>query len=250
MILTGAAILSVLLAGGMLSGRHVIVTAHPDDETISCSAVLSGVQDASIVQLTDGVPRNCPERQVESASRQAERVAACAAGGWFWPVTACDVAGRAAHLHRRSLLDVVAHALDGADVVWTHPYEGGHLDHDTAAWLVQTACDQIVSPPIRMEFASYHLGADGRDRFGSFWADLGAPSIAVRLSPAQWARKNAALKAYASQAHIVRKFRTIETESYRVAPRYDFARPPLARSRWDARGQQPSTAVWRAVIQA
>src|SRR6266545_3371700 len=44
----------------------------------------------------------------------------------------------------------------GVRDVLTHPYEGGHPDHDAAAFAVHGACRLIDCPPRRIEFASYH----------------------------------------------------------------------------------------------
>ena len=41
-----------------ISGRAMIVAVHPDDETIGLGAQLCHFEDALIVHLTDGAPRN------------------------------------------------------------------------------------------------------------------------------------------------------------------------------------------------
>jgi LmbE family N-acetylglucosaminyl deacetylase len=227
-----------------MTGRHVLVTAHPDDETISASAVLSFAAHVELVQLTTGT--DVPDI---ATARRAERAAALHAGGW--PVRVRDgwVNGRAAMRHLPELLALVDEAITGADVVWTHPYEGGHLDHDTAAWLVQTVCASRLRAPVRMEFASYHSGGQPKDTFGDFWPDADSPTWIIRLPPALLERKRAAIAAYTSQASILRKFLSIGSECYRMAPVYDFTQPPPPPMvRWDRRGYQPSCAVWRQAV--
>lgn len=245
-MLTARLFLSALLAGTPLPGTHLLVTAHPDDETISASALLSGA-DVRILQLTDGVPVMAHDRADQLPQRRAERDAALVAGGWAPAVRDAGVPGRSSFLSLPMLLAMVQDACVGVDAVWTHPYEAGHLDHDTAAWLVQQACARPWEP-LRMEFASYHQGAGRQQIFGAFWS---APTetIAVSLAGARLQRKQAALAAYASQAHILRKFRTPTIEPYRVAPVYDFRKPaPPVGNRWDAKGYRPSTAEWRRLI--
>lgn len=240
------AILRALAAGQSVSGRHLIVTAHPDDETISCSAAMSLLEDVRLVLLTTGAPAvDAPKPH-----RTQEQVNALAAAGWSWPVDRYGSRGRVAYTHIAEMLPRIREALADVDVVWAHPYEGGHLDHDTAAWLVQTACRQIgAAAPERMEFASYHMVDDKRSAFGVFWPRQRV--TAVRLSGALWARKQAALAAYPSQAHILRKFPDPQTEEYRVAPVYDFAQPPpVPVIRWDRKGYQPPRAAWCAAIAA
>ncbi len=229
-----------------MTGRHLLITAHPDDETISASFLLSMADSLAILQLTDGVSLDVADREDQARGRRRERDAAGSAAGWPWPVHECNVAGREAHRHLRLLLEIVLDALTGVEAVWTHPYEGGHLDHDTAAWLVQTACAGMTSPPNRMEFASYHATATGY-AFGTFWPDT--REWGHGLSGVVWARKQAALACYTSQAHILRKFPQPDREVYRPAPTYDFSKPaPPPRSRWDVKGYAPSTADWRAAV--
>ncbi len=242
-MLTARDVLAALVDGRPVPGRHVLVTAHADDESISCAQLLSCVTDARIVQLTTGAP-NKDRAVVEQ--RRRERAAALLAGGWPWPVLEGRVPGREAHQHTDVLGRIVAEMVADADVVWTHPYEGGHLDHDTAAWLVQRAC--LTAPVLHMEFASYHCTADGQC-FGDFVPDWRLASARIVLPSDVLARKRAALAAYVSQASILRKFPEPEVEAYRQAPVYDFSRPsPAARCRWDVKGYTPKTAAWRALL--
>lgn len=237
-MMTAADVLDGLSRGRPVGGRHVVVSAHPDDESISFGGALCCLDDVLIVQLTHGVP---DPAQAAIDVRLAERRAAFAAAGWTWPVVDCLRAGRRAHDGLLSLLALVHELARRADVIWTHPYEGGHLDHDTAAWLAQTACrpDQL-----RMEFASYHS-----HRFGAFWPDPKVSMITAPIAGHHLTRKRAALAAYTSQRHILRKFPHHDLEPYRVAPVYDFTRlPPPLGCRWDQKGYQPTTAEWRAAV--
>jgi len=242
-MLTAAALLAALQTGQPLPGRHVLVTAHADDETISCAGLLSSVRDARIVQVTTGAPGH--DRAV-SDRRRRERTQALHAGRWPVLVLESFIPGREAYLALESLSALVDHALATTDVVWTHPYEGGHLDHDTAAYVVQRVAPK--RSVLAMEFASYHCLAHG-ERFGTFWPDALCPAVHVPLSAEVLQRKRAAMAAYGSQAHILRKFPRPEVEAYRQAPVYDFSRPaPAPRCRWDVKGYTPTSAEWRRVI--
>lgn len=235
-MLTASTILRAVALGRQIGGRHVVVVAHPDDEVIGCSGLLCCLRDAVIVQLTDF-----------DEAREAERAAAQTAAGWALPVLHGEATARRTLDVLGRLLALVRSALTGCDAVWTHPYEGGHLDHDSAAWLVQTACEGATGP-LRLEFASYHRATEG-DVFGDFWADADHPGVPVALDAVRYARKAAALAVYSSQRKILRKFPSWAREVYREAPRYDFTRPaPPPRSRWDVKGYQPSTADWRRAV--
>lgn len=247
--MTAADVLAQLLAGGPVAGRHLVVTAHADDETISFGGALCVLQDVVVLQLTDGARADTPNRAQRVAHRLEERASAFDAAGWRWPVIDCHVPDRGTVYALtgllRSLREILART--APDVVWTHPYEAGHLDHDSAAWLVQTAC-QGLPAPVRMEFASYHA-TETRQAFGTFWPNPQQTALLRPLEPDQLARKRAAMAAYWSQKDILRKFPTPERESYRTAPVYDFGKPaPCGRVRWDIKGYQPSTAVWRKVV--
>ncbi len=54
----GEAILARLAAGGPIAERVMIVVAHPDDETIGLGAQLRRFEDALLVHVTDGAPRD------------------------------------------------------------------------------------------------------------------------------------------------------------------------------------------------
>lgn len=234
-------ILRQLCAGGEVEGRHLIVTAHADDETISFGGALSRLASARVLQLTKGGGDD------EAANRRQERTAAFAAAGWTWPVIEGHATDRQAHLELDRLRLLLAAAIQDADVIWAHPYEGGHLDHDTVAWLVQDAC--AGRDVRRLEFASYHSHAGRRSTFGAFWPDPDVEQVTVTLTGQLWARKQAALACYASQAHILRKFPKPEQEAYRVAPVYDFTQPPPPPYiRWDTRHYLPTAEAWRGVV--
>ncbi len=251
--MTAAAILKELARGGPVGGRHVLVTAHPDDETVSASALLCRLAWAPVlVQITDGTQSTDPDRVGMALRRAMERTDALAAGRWDG-ITVIDAGcpGREAHRHVPDLVRILRLALAGATAVWTHPYEHGHLDHDTASLAVAAAVGPMAEPPAVLEFASYFMDGAGRSVFGDFWPHGGAtPTAHVELRPEELRRKRAAVDAYASQAAILRKFPQPGSERYRVSPGYDHSAParvPLAR--WDAKGYRPTTAEWRALTQ-
>jgi len=60
--------------------------------------------------------------------------------------------------------------------VVTHPYEGGHPDHDAAAFVTCMRCGsrgKRETPLLAMEMTSYH-GVGGKLTVGAF---LGEPSV-------------------------------------------------------------------------
>lgn len=250
------AMLYRLVNGIQTSASAVVVVAHPDDEALSLGGSLGLMPHARILQLTDGAPRDPAHRLAPHrddidqyrAMRRRERDAAYQATGWAMPVVECGVPDQDAHAYLPVLLDRLLTLLAGVRVVFTHPYEGGHPDHDAAAFLVQTACDRIAAQaPERIEFASYHWDGQRQAR-GVFWRDPSVREWAVKLAGPRLATKRAALAAYGSQAKFLGKF-PIGTERFRVAPRYDFTQPPpTPRCVYEHKGWTLTNAALRAAM--
>ena len=102
-------------------------------------------------------------------------------------------------------------------LVLTHPYEGGHPDHDATAFIAHHARLPM------MEFASYHAAQDGGMQTGCFLP--GPEPLVLGLTPDEQARKRAMLAAFTTQAATLAPFGT-ERECFRPAPRYDFTQSP------------------------
>lgn len=238
-------------AGGPVSGRVVLVLAHPDDETASAGGLLQRLAPPTLIYLTDGAPRDLIDARREGFSdwshyarhrkaelREALTALAVRAQPMFY-----DYPDKAAHDFVAHIVDRLTVDLAGADVVITHPYEHGHPDHDTAAFTVVRACGRLGNAaPERVEFAGYHLGEHG-PVYGQFFDGDG---VVLQLSAEQRERKLAALAAYASQAGTLRQF-PVEPERFRRAPDYDFTAPaPPGRALYDLYGWEVTSSRWRS----
>ena len=134
----------------------------------------------------------------------------------------------------------------------THAYEGGHPDHDAAAFAVRAALALLAARgapvPAAAEFPSYHARGPAMV-FGRFLPG-GPRARAARLSPEEHALKRQMLDCFATQRAVIARFPT-HTERFRPAPDYDFRRPPhpgrllYERFGWGMTGKE-----WRALARA
>ncbi|MDQ6925734.1 MAG: PIG-L family deacetylase [Candidatus Eremiobacteraeota bacterium] len=243
--------------------RTLVLLAHPDDETLGASTLLAALGPAArMVHVTDGAPRamgdaehaGCGTREAYAALRGEECAAALSLVG-IAPAqqTTLGVVDQETWRDLAGLTRQVKAVIERERPAFlvTHPYEGGHPDHDATAFAAHAACALVQveggEPPVLVEQTSYHADPDpdAPDRLAtaSFLvapsaecsgADLsrmdlhGADAITtVVLDDAERARKAAMFAAYASQARVLTHF-SIAVERFRRAPAYDFTRPPAA----------------------
>ena len=245
----------------------LVIAAHPDDECLGAATLLAGLGRRAVLHLTDGVPRErryWPARAPHSASayacqRRAEALRALSLVG----VAADDVhdIGLVALELCYDLADIaraLARRIDALSPgrIVTHAYEGGHPDHDAAAFAVAAACELLAAEhrpvPPRFEMALYH-GAAGRMVAGDFVPPLSSahPEVARALSAGDLTRKRSMLRCFTSQADVLRPFLSLMHERYRPAPLYDFTRPPHAGPLLYERSQLGlSGALWRDLARA
>lgn len=254
--------LSVALGHAVPPSRLVVVAAHPDDEVIGASSVLHGCVGVTVVHVTDGSPRALDDaraagyesREEYARARRDERDRALALAG-------ID----AAHVHDLAVADQdatrqlvrITHRLEALlaqlapDAVMTHPYEGGHPDHDATAFAVHAALDRLAASgrprPALLEMTSYHLGAAGLESGTFVGAD---PGVAVLLDEEACRRKRAMFACHATQRRVLADFRA-DAERFRRAPRYEFRELPNDGALYYAHfpwGTTPES--WRARVTA
>lgn len=226
----------------------LLLAAHPDDETIGAGGLLARVRSAVLVHLTDGAPRDrrfwpagldaTPDEYARLRRRELDR--ALQRAGVVRPLLLRfeafdqEAAFSLADLTRR-LAAVLAEQRPG--VLLTQPYEGGHPDHDAAAFVAQAAVRRLRSAggpaPVLLEMTSYH--ARGEQVESARFLQPRGREVVRLLTPAARLRKRRMLAAYESQQETLRGFPP-DLERFRRAPAYDFTRPPapepLLYERW------------------
>lgn len=219
------------------SGRVLLLAAHPDDEVIAAGAQMPRLRERlTIVHATNGSPENEGDAlsagfssgEAYAAARRAEMLKAVGLAGIAPPQSLqLGFTDQRASFHLADLVLAVSELIGTRqpDVILTHPYEGGHPDHDSCAFAARAAVTLIAGElaPRVWEFPSYHLGPQGDMEAGRFLPN--APEHRYRLTGEQQQLKQRMFDCYPSQAQVLKWF-SCESEAFRPAPGYDFAQPP------------------------
>jgi len=236
--LTGAgeAIIAALRARRRVSQKVMIVAAHPDDETIGMGAQLCRLDDALLVHVTDGAPRDGVDMarygfgrpQDYAAARRAELINALEAGGANAVQTVSfDIPDKEACHDLAGLARRVARLLTAENpiAVFTHSYEGGHPDHDAATFAMHAACHMISAEtaPAVIEMPLYHRRGDAVVR-GEF-VDAHTGAVVISFDSEDICRKGRMTDCFATQRWLLADF-PLDCERLRLAPAYDFRKPP------------------------
>lgn len=240
--------------------RVLVVVAHPDDEAIGAGAVLRGFPDVTIVHVTDGAPlddayskrKGYESRDAYAQARRNEVVAALNVIGLPADrIRSLGLVDGEAAFHLVDLCHRVADIFDELqpDLVLTHPYEGGHSDHDSTAFAVHLAAGLLLSQgqkaPVILELTSYH-NYKGKRRVFSFLPFNTSRVRTVHLSAEDRRVKKAMFDQFASQLPVLEKF-PLSVERFRQAPRYLFTVPPHeGELDYERFCRQITGAEWRA----
>jgi N-acetylglucosamine malate deacetylase 2 len=220
-----------------LSGRTLIIVAHPDDEAVTCAALMQRMREPHVLFCTDGAPldpyfwRRHGSREAYSLLRQKEarmalsRVHVDGSNVEFLKTRSGE------HIIDQQLFQRLPEAIEAAmevvsrvrpQALLTLAYEGTHPDHDSCNFITSMIARQHSIPAWEMPVHKlFHK--DGR-KFQTF---MPAPEAFILLEPTkdEIAHKRQALQEYASQGDFLVRFDSAE-ESFRPLPEYDYARPP------------------------
>jgi LmbE family N-acetylglucosaminyl deacetylase len=217
-------------------GKTLLLMPYNDDEC-NTGGLLQHLRDATVLILTDSAPRDkgyWSRHGTRERYRTVRRLETERALAEFGVVVlyASDLTlqpppvDQELHLHLPELLAAgLALAQRLAPKTLLAPaYEGGHPDHDAAAFLAAKVAQELHVQ--HWETPYYHRTRSGKLKRQTFLEDARAThEVTLALSAAEVARKRVMWQQYETQAHVLAEF-SIERELYRPAPFYDFTRPP------------------------
>ena len=219
------------------ASRIVLLAAHPDDEVIGAGIRMTRWNPAQVtfVHLTGGTPRDPKHAQAAGFAtceeyalarrRELEQALEIAGMGEARRLQ-LGFTDQEAYLHLPELMEAVAELIEEIrpDEIYTHPYEGGHPDHDAASFAANVARTVLLSAPTIREFTSYHAGPHGLAT-NEFLNSDATPIEINTLSAPERALKQAMFNCFPSQQPVLQHF-PIAYEKFRTAPAYDFTQPP------------------------
>jgi LmbE family N-acetylglucosaminyl deacetylase len=221
--------------------RTLLIAAHPDDETVGAAIRISQTPSIQIVHVTEGSPLNpadafaagCFTREEYAKARRHEAVRAMSLAGVF-----ADAITNLYFIDQRVCFELeyltirILTLLEKFQphIVLTHPYEGGHPDHDSIAFACHSAKrlyeqDHPRSTFDLIEFTSYHAESGGIKMY-AFLPCKDQKENRHYLSPAERALKLSMLQEFQTQQKTLAPFTLPEAEIFRTAPQYDFHRAP------------------------
>jgi LmbE family N-acetylglucosaminyl deacetylase len=205
-------------------GKVLAIVAHPDDETIAFGGMLQRSTASLVIFAVDGAPpnygfekrfgslRTYSDLRFREASRALGLISNCSFrrlarenGSWFVDQ----------HLFLElpeaySSLCRIAREFS-PDLVVSHSFEGGHLDHDACHVLAKRlVMDNGIAS---LEFPLYWRSANGRDAIQQFRGSHNG-EFALRLSPLELAVKKRMIAEYRTQQNLVSVF-SLESERFR-----------------------------------
>jgi LmbE family N-acetylglucosaminyl deacetylase len=209
--------------------------AHPDDEAVTCAALMQRMREPHVLFCTDGGPLDSyfwnryGSREAYSRLRQKEARLALSHVG----VTNVEFLKTRSgeHIIDQQLFQRLPEAIDAASeavsrirpqALLTLAYEGTHPDHDSCSFITSVIAREKSLPA--WEMPVYKLFRKENRKFQTF---MPTPQPAISLQPTsdEIARKREALEAYASQGDFLVRFASVE-ESFRALPEYEYAQPP------------------------
>lgn len=219
--------------------RCSVIVAHPADEVVGAGCLISKLVDVTVLHVTDGAPSDMQdakaagfkERSQYAQARKQECLSALAiANVPEERVVDFAVTAQCAPHYLADLTKRIATFLQqsAADIVVTHPYEGGHPDHDATAFATHAALRLLkengFQPPVLFEMALYP-GNDGKAKVPEFLPSSERETTTLLLDETARELKQRMFACFETQRESL-KVSPLGPEKFRQPAAYDFSAPP------------------------
>jgi LmbE family N-acetylglucosaminyl deacetylase len=238
--------------------RCAIIVAHPADEVVGAGCLISKLANVSVLHVTDGAPRDttATDAGFEEISAYAEaRKRECLSALALANVPRDRVVELAVpdHSAPERLAEITKQVTSflqqsGADIVVTHPYEGGHPDHDATAFATHAAVRLMehngFKPPVIFEMA-LHPSDDGISKVPEFLRGPKMETTTMFHDERAQALKQRMFDCFETQRKSLQTS-PIGPEKFRRPPEYDFSvLPQTGRLHYELFDRSPKSAEWQ-----
>ena len=212
--------------------KVIYLFAHEDDEIFILAKMATDLGngcDVHAVWVTDGSGTADPAIR-EKESRAAMKMVGLPESNLHF----LGYQDRYSYKHLDAVLaDVLKIAGDDTAEITTDAYEGGNIDHDVTNIIGEIVAQRIKSKPVHYEFPLYNTYKHNY-RAGLFLPRDDAKTLYTPLDEKLAALKMDALDVYKTQFAIINTIKAVtnkkkamrDGEPYRVAPKYDYLKPP------------------------
>lgn len=219
--------------------RCSVIVAHPADEVVGAGCLISKLVDVTVLHITDGAPRDMQdaiaagfkERDDYAQARRQECLAALAIANVpedrviEFAITDHCAANCLADLTKKITTFLQQSA---ADIVVTHPYEGGHPDHDATAFATHAALrlmkENGFRPPVLFEMA-LHPSEDFKAKLPEFLPGSERETTTLLLDKRAEELKQRMFACLETQRESL-EVSPVGPERFRQPLNYDFSVPP------------------------
>lgn len=216
-----------------------VIVAHPADEVVGAGCLISKLVDVTVLHVTDGAPSDMEdaeaagfkERAEYAEARKRECISALAIANVPEDrVLDLQVPDHCASNYLADLTKKITTFLQqsGADIVVTHPYEGGHPDHDATAFATHAALrlmkENGFTPPALFEMA-LHPSEDFKARVPEFLPGPERETTTLLLDERATQLKRRMLACFKTQRESL-AVSPFGPEKFRQPATYDFTTPP------------------------
>ncbi len=237
--------------------RCAVIVAHPADEIVGAGCLISKLVDVTILHVTNGAGHDPHHASLSgfkdtaayAQARKQECLSALAIANVPKDrVVDLDVPDHFASECLTDLTRRIATFLQqsGADIVLTHPYEGGHPDHDATAFATHSAIRLLkengLTPPVLFEMA-LHPSSDFKAKVPEFLPGCEGETTTLLLDKRAMELKRRMFECLETQKESMAAS-PIGPERFRKQLVYNFADPPnggkphYENFDWAPRGQE------------